>query len=115
MKSLLDQAMISGGFRGSITENYVLSELLNLGYQAYFWRSGNTAEVDFLIEDDGRVIPIEAKANINTKAKSYRLFVNKYRNEIGFRLSLKNTGIQDAETTKRSVCHFTCYGGSKII
>lgn len=100
MKSLLDQAMNSGGFRGSITENYVLSELLNLGYHPFFWRSGNTAEVDFLIEDEGRVIPVEAKANINTKAKSFRLFVNKYRNEIGFRLSLKNIGIQDTENTK---------------
>ena len=61
------------GFKGALAENYVQNELKNLGYQPYFWRSGNQAEVDFLIERKGMLIPIEVKSAANTRAKSYRL------------------------------------------
>ena len=42
------------------------------------WRSGNTAEVDFVFEQDGRIIPVEVKSADNTMAKSYRLFCKRY-------------------------------------
>lgn len=93
MRSLLEKKPSSGGFRGSLTENFVLNELLAHGYSPYFWRSGNTAELDFLIEENGYVIPIEAKANINTQAKSYLNFVKKYKSPLGFKFSLKNIGV----------------------
>ncbi|HHW97644.1 MAG: ATP-binding protein [Myxococcota bacterium] len=92
LKSLLEKDESTGGFRGSLTENFVNNELISLGYETYFWRSGNSAELDFLIEDDGRVIPIEVKANVNTKAKSYNVFVKRYECEIGFRFSLNYIG-----------------------
>lgn len=92
LKSLLEQEESTSGFRGALTANYVNNELILLGYETYFWRSGNTAELDFLIEDDGRVIPIEVKANVNTKAKSYQMFIKRYASETGFRLSLNNIG-----------------------
>lgn len=47
----------SGNFRGALTENYVLNELLKKNRKPYFWRSGNTAELDFVVEDKGRVMP----------------------------------------------------------
>lgn len=93
LRSLLEKDEKTGGFRGSIAENYVNNELINMGYKTYFWRSDNSAEVDFLIEDQGRVVPIEVKANINTKAKSYNLFVNRFESEKGFKFSLHNIGI----------------------
>lgn len=92
LKSLLEEDESTGEFRGSLTENYINNELISLGYDTYFWRSGNTAEVDFLIEDDAGVIPIEVKAKTNTKAKSYNLFVKRYKNKAGFRFSQKNIG-----------------------
>ena len=92
LKSLLEKDESTGGFRGSLTENFVNNELVALGYDTYFWRSDNTAELDFLIEDDGRVVPIEVKANMNTRAKSYRMFVHRYENETGFIFSLHNIG-----------------------
>lgn len=92
LNALMDNVEASGGFRGSLTENFMLTQLKCLGYRPYFWRSGNTAELDFLLEEDGQVIPIEAKANINTQAKSYSTFVRKYRPKIGFKFSLKNIG-----------------------
>ena len=77
-------------YKGALTENYVLNELVSLGKIPYFWRSGNSAEVDFLIEDNGRIIPIEVKSADNTQAKSYKQFCKRYNSEIGFKLSRKN-------------------------
>lgn len=100
MRSLFEKSELTGAFRGSLTENYINNELISQGYRTYFWRSDNSAELDFLIEDNGRVIPIEVKANINTKAKSYDLFVKRYKNEIGFKFSLNNIGENMVEKTK---------------
>ena len=86
-------------FKGALTENYVMTELLTLGKQPYFWKSGNTAELDFLIEEAEKMIPIESKAEVNTKAKSYRIFCKKYQPELGFRCSMKNIGEHFVEQT----------------
>ena len=99
LKSLLEKDDLTGGFRGSLAENYVNNELIALGYDTYFWRSGNSAELDFLIEDDGRIIPIEVKANINTKAKSYNVFVKRHKSEVGFKFSQNNIGQNIVENT----------------
>jgi len=87
-------------FRGALTENFVMTELINEGFKPAFWRSGNSSEVDFLIEDKGRIIPIEAKAEISTKAQSYRVFCKKYKPDMGFRISMKNAGINQVEEVK---------------
>jgi len=100
LKSLLEKDESTGGFRGSLSENFINNELVSLGYVTYFWRSKNSAEVDFLIEDDGRVIPIEVKANVNTKAKSYNDFIKRYKTKIGFRFSLNNSGENKVGVTK---------------
>lgn len=114
--SLLDAKEQSGNFRGSLTENYVLNELINQGRKPYFWRSGNTAELDFIIEDKGRVIPIEAKANLNTQAKSYRIFAQRYQADIGFKFSLKNIGVNYvSETRTYSLPLFTLYRLEKYL
>ena len=87
-------------FKGALTENYVLTELLQKGYHPYFWRSGNSAEVDFLMEHDNFIIPIEAKAEEHTRAKSYRQFCNRYKTPYGFKFSMKNIGDNMVEETK---------------
>lgn len=86
-------------FKGALTENYVMTELLKLGKQPYFWKSGNTAELDFLIDEAEKLIPIESKAEVNTKAKNYRLFCKRYQPELGFRCSMKNIGEHFVEQT----------------
>lgn len=86
-------------YKGAITENFVLTELLALGIVPYFWRSGNQAELDFLFDHEGEIIPVEAKANINTRAKSYQQFCKNYTPERGFKFSLKNVGRHDVERT----------------
>jgi hypothetical protein len=91
-KTVLEDSDLYKNFKGAFTENFVLTELITLGIKPYFWRSGNTAELDFLFEHDNKVVPVEAKANIHTKAKSYRLFCERYKPKTGFKFSMKNTG-----------------------
>lgn len=98
-KTIMEEPEIYKNFKGTLTENYVLIELLAQGKRPYFWRSGNTAELDFLFEDKDRIIPVEAKAAISTRAKSYLQFCKKYRPSLGFRFSMKNVGDNMTEET----------------
>ena len=86
-------------FKGAFAENYVLNELKSLGKQPFFWRSGNTAEVDFIYEDTGELIPVEVKSADNTQAKSYKQFCKQYQPKKGVKLSEKNIAENVCETT----------------
>ena len=99
-RTILEDSELYKNFKGAFTENYVLTELLSQNLAPYFWRSGNTAELDFLFESDDRIIPVEAKAAFHTRAKSYRLYCKKYNPKLGFRFSVKNIGENLVEQTK---------------
>ena len=99
-KDFLDDNDSLKTFRGAVVENYVLNELIRLGKNPYFWRSGNSAELDFLFEDDGQIFPVEVKAATNTQAKSYKQFCKKYSPRKGYKLSLKNIASNDCEGTE---------------
>lgn len=79
-------------FKGALTENYVLTQLKSLGINPYFWRTKADAELDFLTDYDGTLLPIEVKSADNTKAKSLHLFNNRYEPKIAIKTSLKNIG-----------------------
>ena len=98
-KNILEENTALSTFKGAITENYVLQELIVQNKVPYFWRSGNTAELDFLFEEDGNVIPVEVKAATNTQAKSFKQFCKKYQSKTGFKLSLKNIAENDCKGT----------------
>lgn len=98
-KNILEENTALSTFKGAITENYVLQELIVQNKTPYFWRSGNTAELDFLYENDGEIFPVEVKAATNTQAKSFKQFSKKYQNKKGFKLSLKNIAENDCEGT----------------
>jgi len=70
---------------GAMFENYVLSELLKMGYVPKYWRTKSKSEVDFIVERDGKIIAIEAKLNVtSTKVeRSMRSFIEKYNPEMG--------------------------------
>ena len=86
-------------YKGAFAENYVLNELKPQGIEPYFWRSGNTAEIDFIFEHDGTLVPVEVKAADNTQAKSFRQFCRRYGPRTGFKLSGKNMAKNDCEGT----------------
>ncbi|MEI3143126.1 MAG: DUF4143 domain-containing protein [Oscillospiraceae bacterium] len=59
-------------FKGGMAENYVNVQLSINGYHTYYWESERGAEIDFIIQRDGQLIPIEVKSADNTKAKSLK-------------------------------------------
>ncbi len=85
--------------KGAIIENYVMNELLSLQKKPYYWRSGNTAELDFIYDFKGKVVPLEVKAATNTQAKSYRQFCQKYKPKVGCKASLKNIAVNFVDET----------------
>lgn len=84
-------------FKGVLSENYILQSLVRqFGDKHYYWTSGNSAEVEFLLHWQGQIIPIEAKAEHNVKAKSLSLYRSTYHPTISLRLSILNMR-QDAD------------------
>jgi predicted AAA+ superfamily ATPase len=65
-------------FKGTLTETYVAQEL-KIKRELYYWTSEGEAEVDFIIEYDGGIIPIEVKSGTSTKSKSLQVYRNKYQ------------------------------------
>lgn len=98
-KTILEDSDLYRNFKGAFTENFVLTEFIKQGIHPYFWRSGNTAELDFLFEYKDEIIPVEAKAEIHTRAKSYRQYCKKYKPKVGFKFSMKNVGKHEVEET----------------
>jgi len=65
---------------GELFENYVFSELLKLGFSPKYWRTKAKSEVDFIIEKDNEIIPIEVKLNSNEAVgKGMRMFIKDYK------------------------------------
>lgn len=86
-------------FKGGMAENYVQVQLSINGYQTYYWESDRGAEVDFIIQREGELIPIEVKSADNTKAKSLRLYIESYKPAYAIKLSTKNFGYEDGKKT----------------
>ena len=86
-------------FKGGMTENYVNTHLTINGYTTYYWESDRGAEVDFIIQRDGAIIPIEVKSADNTQAKSLKVYIDKYKPAYAVKLSTKNFGFIDGKKT----------------
>lgn len=82
-------------FKGAIIENYVAQALVANKYQLLYWKNENTAELDFIIQQENNVIPIEVKSGNRTKSTSFNNFIKKYNINQGIRLSTKNFGIEN--------------------
>ncbi len=86
-------------FKGALTENYIMTQLSIMGMSSYFWRTKADAELDFITDHEGVLMPIEVKSADNTKAKSLHLFCSRYNPKIAVKTSLKNVGDnKDGET-----------------
>lgn len=79
-------------FKGALTENYVMTQLYCMGMPCYFWRTKSEAELDFITDYEGVLVPIEVKSADNTKAKSLHVFCGRYSPKLAIKTSLKNVG-----------------------
>lgn len=86
-------------FKGGMAENYVQVQLSMNGYRTYYWESERGAEVDFVIQREGELIPVEVKSADNTKAKSLRVYMDTYQPAYAIKLSAKNFSFEDQKKT----------------
>lgn len=87
-ETIIDGNRVFVEFKGALTEQYVLQELILHHTPYYYSKSSSTQEVDFLIQTQESVIPIEVKAEENLKAKSLKLFVSENGSSQAYRLSM---------------------------
>jgi predicted AAA+ superfamily ATPase len=78
-----------GTYQGYIAENFVAQELRANDSTLYCWQ-GRTAEVEFLLEKEGEIIPVEVKSGRVTQSKSLNVYADRYRPKMAFVLSANN-------------------------
>ncbi len=88
---IADQSLFEE-FKGAITEQYVLQQLKSIDQlPVYYWSAEKaTAEIDFVVQYQNKIIPIEVKAAENLKAKSLKTYHQKYNPETSIRISLSD-------------------------
>lgn len=84
-------------YKGAFTENYVLQQLKSLPrtFVYYYSNDNSTLEIDFVVQHDTHIIPIEVKAEENLRAKSLRQFVIDNPGLHGVRFSMSDYREQD--------------------
>lgn len=87
---LLDGNELFREFKGALTEQYVLQQLITLrGVSTYYWTNDRSiAEVDFIIDTGRDVIPVEVTAEENLQAKSLKIYREKFHPNVSVRTSL---------------------------
>ena len=91
-ETIVEQENIFKEFNGLLTEQFVLQELnaINKINTIYYWSNDFQSEIDFVFGVKSLIIPVEAKAGVNVKAKSLRVFMNEYDTKFALRYSLQN-------------------------
>lgn len=95
--SILDGNAVFVEFKGALTEQYVHQQLIaDTEYiPYYFTETKSEGEIDFVIQKEGHIIPIEVKAEENLRAKSLRSYRDKYKPEMALRTSMSDYREQD--------------------
>ena len=78
--------------KGALTENYVAQQLHANGITLFYWESSNQAELDFVIQVEDRVIPIEVKSWEAVRSQSLEVFRKRYNVDYSIRVSARNFG-----------------------
>ena len=90
VQSVLNPDTLFSEFNGAFTENYVAQVLQHLNYSLYYWTSENTAEIDFIIQHELQLLPLEVKAGDSRRKKSLLVYAGKYKPYILLRTSTRN-------------------------
>ncbi len=93
---------IKGSARGAVYENIISELLLKKGYSLHYYKPDDDHEIEFLIEKDGGVLPIEVKAG-NASSVSLNRFIEDFKPSIAYKLIRGNVGLQGC---KKSIPHY---------
>lgn len=96
-ETIIHKDSIYNEFNGLLTEQFVLQELKNINKinTVYYWSNEYTSEVDFVFSYKNLIIPVEAKAGINVKSQSLKIFINEYNVKLAVRYSLLNLTLDE--------------------
>lgn len=89
-KTVVEDRGLFSEYYGAFTENYVAQSLVSNSKKLYYWTSSGTAEIDFVIEHEMQVSPLEVKAGTSLKKKSLIVYNEKYNPHVSIRTSLMN-------------------------
>ncbi len=89
-KTILHENELFQEFRGAIAENYIAQELVHSRYPLYYWTSEGKAELDFIIEQEDVIYPLEVKSGNSSKKKSLLVYGATYQSNMLIRSSPMN-------------------------
>ena len=88
-RSILEGNELFLEFKGSLTEQYVLQQLVaETDYTPYYFSVSAHSEIDFMVQKEGGVVPVEVKAEENLRAKSLKAYCDKHRPFYAVRTSM---------------------------
>ena len=93
---------LKGNAKGAVYENVIAELLIKRGYSLHYFKPDDVHEVEFIIEKNGEVLPIEVKAG-NSKSVSLNSFINDYEPTIAYKLINGNQGF---ENKKKTIPHY---------
>jgi len=94
-KALIDGNRLFEEFKGILAEQFVCQTLINQSYIGYYWTpDGGKSEVDFVIQKQDKVVPIEVKSADNVRSRSLKVYYEKYMPTECVRTSLHDYEIQ---------------------
>lgn len=82
-------------FRGALTENYIAQTLISNNQDLVYFKPSQTMEIDFLLNEEGEIIPIEVKSGIHIKSRSLSNYLIKYKTKYAIRISARNFGFNN--------------------
>ena len=95
LQTILSPIETDHTFLGAMCENYVAQCFKVKKYRLAYWQSEGKAEVDFVLQIDEKVVPVEVKKGIRNRSKSLGVFMEKYNSEYAIRISKRNFGFEN--------------------
>lgn len=95
LQTMLSPIEVHNIFLGSMAENYVAQAFVNKGYDLFYWHSEGKAEIDFVLQIQDSVIPVEVKKGHRNRSRSLGVFAKKYKSPYAIRISKKNFGFEN--------------------
>jgi len=87
-KAIVDDTTIYTEFKGALAEQFVCQELVASGEKIFYWSADDSRqEIDFLIENNDGIIPIEVKSGKNLTSISFNKFIKINQSKYGYKVS----------------------------
>jgi predicted AAA+ superfamily ATPase len=95
LQTILSPIEIDNTFLGAMCENYIAQAFTCNNHPLMYWESDGKAEIDFVLQLENEVIPVEVKKGKRNRSKSLHQFIEKYNSSYAIRISKKNFGFEN--------------------